>query len=226
MTFQDYSYIFIVTYGRSGSTLLQSLLNSLDGVQIRGENDNALLHLFRAIESVKRARTFGGDRQRTEPDEPWYGSAEMRPVGFRNTLLNSFVRNVLRPDEGKTVLGFKEIRYSPAVLWEAHFVSYMNFLLTTFPDAKIIFNTRNVEDVARSSWNAEQDPEFVKAQTRACDERFARYDATSERTMLMHYDDYVADRSKIAGMFEFLGHSYDADTVETVFSKPLRHARK
>src|SRR5688572_1085508 len=34
-------HLFIVTYGRSGSTLLQGVLNSIPGYLIRGENDGA-----------------------------------------------------------------------------------------------------------------------------------------------------------------------------------------
>ncbi len=39
-------YLFIVTYGRSGSTLLQGILNSIPGYLIRGENRAALFHLY------------------------------------------------------------------------------------------------------------------------------------------------------------------------------------
>ena len=31
-------FVFVVTYGRSGSTLLQTVLQSIDGYFIRGEN--------------------------------------------------------------------------------------------------------------------------------------------------------------------------------------------
>ena len=33
---RDLDYVFVVTYARSGSTLLQALLNACPGVQIRG----------------------------------------------------------------------------------------------------------------------------------------------------------------------------------------------
>ena len=33
----DFGYLFVVTYGRSGSTLLMGLLNSIPGYLIRGE---------------------------------------------------------------------------------------------------------------------------------------------------------------------------------------------
>ena len=44
MTARD--YVFVMTYGRSGSTLLMGLLNTIPGYLIRGENDDALRFLF------------------------------------------------------------------------------------------------------------------------------------------------------------------------------------
>lgn len=225
MNYKDYSYLFIVTYGRSGSTLMQSLLNSLDGVQIRGENYNALFHLHQTIRTVNKTKRLSRNRRISNPDEPWYGAGDLQPLLYRNTLLNAFVSHVLRPDDGKTVLGFKEIRHAPTSMTNFQFTTYMDFLLESFPDAKIVFNTRNVEDVAKSGWFARQDPKKTKAKIRACDDRFARYDASSDRTILMHYDDYVADHSKIAELFAFLGYDYDAAAVASIFSKPLEHAK-
>ena len=41
----DLGYVFVMTYGRSGSTLVQGLLNAIPGYLIRGENAAALNHL-------------------------------------------------------------------------------------------------------------------------------------------------------------------------------------
>ena len=41
-----YNFVFIFTYGRSGSTLLMGLLNSLPHYCIRGENNNLLHRLY------------------------------------------------------------------------------------------------------------------------------------------------------------------------------------
>ena len=56
----DLGYIFIVTYGRSGSTLLQGILNSIPGYLVRGENRQALRHLYAfhtaAVQERRRQR--------------------------------------------------------------------------------------------------------------------------------------------------------------------------
>lgn len=223
MVFQSYSYIFLVTYGRSGSTLLQSLLNSLDGIQIRGENYSAPYHLGQAIQMVNETKARSRQRLVQNPDEPWYGAGQVRPLMFRNALLEAFVTHVLRPDEGVKQLGFKEIRHMPTVMNRVQFTNYMDFLLDNFPDAKIVFNTRNSDSVAKSGWFAKLDPQTTKDQIRECDDRFACYNASSDRTILMHYDDYVADHSLIKQLFAFVGHDYDAEMVDAIFAKPLEH---
>lgn len=51
-------YVFIITYGRSGSTLTQNLLNSLPGYCIRGENSNLLYFLSKAADLCKYQGNF------------------------------------------------------------------------------------------------------------------------------------------------------------------------
>src|SRR6056297_391020 len=48
--------VFVVTYGRSGSTLVQNLLNGLPGACVRGENENLLAPLVRAWDIVRHSK--------------------------------------------------------------------------------------------------------------------------------------------------------------------------
>ena len=45
-------FLFVVTYGRSGSTLVQGLLNAMPGVLVRGENNLFVLPLFRSWDAL------------------------------------------------------------------------------------------------------------------------------------------------------------------------------
>lgn len=56
--------IFIVTYGRSGSTLLQNLLMTIPGCIIRGENHNAMESIWNAaIRCRMTKQTWGKTEQ-------------------------------------------------------------------------------------------------------------------------------------------------------------------
>ena len=108
-----YRYVFVVSYGRSGSTLLQSAINSTPGTQLRGENCNILYSLYRAVASAEL--TILGRARHPEPrrpDHPWFGFNEIVAERFESTLLNAFVRDVLVPDPATKVTGFKEILYT------------------------------------------------------------------------------------------------------------------
>src|SRR5690606_340365 len=71
-----YSNVFIVTYGRSGSTLLQGVLNSIPGYLIRGENDSALEFMH---ENFRRMEKRMDTKKGSSPVNPWYGLHQYSP---------------------------------------------------------------------------------------------------------------------------------------------------
>lgn len=219
-------YVFIVTYGRSGSTLLQSLLNTIEGFQLRGENNNTLFHLYSAWAAVKDSVPLDGLRTKgevTAPDHPWYGSEKIGLDSYGRDLARLFTQSVLQPDPGTRVSGFKEIRFH---FHAAHFRPQLNFIHSFFPNSRFIFNTRSHADVVKSGWWAAQDPSKVTANLTMAEDLFKSYLATyPERGILMHYDDYTKDHSQLNDLFEFLGEPVDRKAIEKTLSKRLDHAR-
>ena len=222
MGYRDYSFVFIVSYARSGSTLVQSLLNSLAGWQIRGENNNALFHVQKLVGSIRHARNIHGHRP-TEHDAPWYGADKLTPRLFADRMLTTFVDGVLKPDDGVTTIGFKEIRHTPYFMTDFEFQEYMEFMLESFPDSRIVFNSRNAEDVCRSAWLKDENPEAVRRDVAVADRRFSEIARTSDRATHLFYDEYVNDHGKIRELFDFLGAEYHPEAIDAVFSKRLTH---
>ncbi len=222
-----YRYVFVVTYGRSGSTLLQSVLNSTPGTQIRGENGNVLYFLYRSLSCANQAiRSRAKDPAPRLPDHPWFGFNEIKARRFDATLLNAFVRDVLVPDPAAQVIGFKEIRYTSLSIAKGDFAPYMDFLLNRFPQARIVFNSRRADDVLVSSFMAVGQPDQTRLVLREADQMFADYDRSSDRTIHMHYEDYVADHGLIHKMLDFLELAWSADRVAAVMKKRLVHASR
>jgi hypothetical protein len=160
------------------------------------------------------------------PDHPWFGFNEIAAERFESTLLNAFVRDVLVPDPATKVTGFKEIRYTAQSTPEGDFVPYMDFLLSRFPQACIVFNSRQMEDVLVSSFMSNMQPYPTRLLLREADQRFADYDRTSDRTIHMQYEDYVADHGLIHRMLDFLGLEWTAEAVEAVMAKRLVHPNR
>ena len=75
-------YVFVVTYGRSGSTLTQGMLNTLPRTLVRGENNLYLLPLYRAYNGLKTfAEKFAGAGA-AKPTSAFYGLRETDLDGF------------------------------------------------------------------------------------------------------------------------------------------------
>jgi len=218
------AYTFVVTYGRSGSTLLQNLLNAIPGYQIRGENNNALLYLARsrhAMLSHPQLQDLRKTGKPTDPSHPWFGGELVFPEEYGKALAEVFIKTVLRPDPGVRVSGFKEIRFHTE---PDHFWLYLNFIHETFPNARFVFNTRNHADVARSGWWADRDPASVSATLEKAEALFTAYQRHfPDRCHHVHYDDYVTDHQTLRPLFAFLGETWDPRMVEWVMNTRLTH---
>lgn len=212
-----YQYVFIVTYGRSGSTLLMSLLNTIPGYRINGENNNALYRLHQAGTAIDRAHRdhSGGDHRSTRG--AWYGTWRVQPQPFRRELVDSFVAYVLRPEPGDRVLGFKEIRYTKSDMPDLD--EFLGFLRDWFPGSKIVFNHRNMADTARSSWWARSERSADKLT--AADARLAAIPA-DDRHFHFYYDEIDDSLDNIRALFHFLGEGLDEPAIRKVLA--TRHS--
>ncbi|MFM8895051.1 MAG: hypothetical protein ACKOE2_06670, partial [Actinomycetales bacterium] len=105
---RNLGYLAVVTYGRTGSTVIQAALNALPGVLIRGENYGALRGLRQYLQSVAEtaSRHHAG-----RPTHPWYGSARLDPSAVLADQRRHVLQYLLRPSRDTRVVGFKEIRY-------------------------------------------------------------------------------------------------------------------
>jgi hypothetical protein len=217
-------YLFIVTYGRSGSTLLQGILNSIPGYVIRGENGQVVRHLYefdrtaREMRDKRRRWLRGRDDHDGElpVTHPFHGIDRYPRGRVRRDLRRLLVDNVLGPGPDARVTGFKEVRWT-----EPDTPQLVNWLRSVFPGARFIVNTRDLDDVARSGWWGERD---------GSREELERIDAMLRQIALdlgdaayhLHYDDYVDDTAALRGLFEWLGEDFDPDRAREVLA--VRHS--
>ncbi len=214
------SYVFIVTYGRSGSTLLQGLLNAQPGYLIRGENGGTMEMLYATWSEMNRRRSDISDlRRAAQPTHPWFGmdrySPEEAAASFRRHLLDV----VLKPSSGTRVTGFKEIR------WWKHkdLAELLDFVGLVFPGARFVFNTRDNTDVIKSKWWADREESAALAQLANFEGRMvAAREQLGSSAYAVHYDDYVADRDSLRGLYDWLGEPFDRARVDQVLD--TRHS--
>lgn len=216
--------VFIVTYGRSGSTLLQNLLNALPGTLIRGENENLIAPLARAWDvlhhSEQRQKMCAAEQVST-PQDPWYGYESVLPGAFGQTLAQGFIDTVLQPGPDTRIIGFKEIRWhnDPTL-----FPVVLDFLRLFFPRARILFNTRAHEEVQCSGWWKYMDPNNVRRQLAEAEALYAAYAARHPKVCLtMKYNGYITGPDAWRPLFDFIEEPFDGGLVSAVLSKKLVH---
>jgi hypothetical protein len=208
---REYNYVFVVTYGRSGSTLLMGLLNAIPGYRILGENGNALYRLFQAYAAIAAAHEKFPGALHQDPRSAWYGAPRLRPERFRADLVESFVATVLRPEPGDRVLGFKEVRYT--VEHMPDLADFLAFLPECFPNCKIVFNHRQAAATAKSGWW----PTIGDAERkiRAASDRFLTFPA-DDRHFHFWYDEIDDSLANVHALLAFLGETLSDVAIREV----------
>jgi hypothetical protein len=213
----DLTYVFVVTYGRSGSTLLQGILSATPGVVIRGENGGVIADLFAYHRTVARHRDRLARDDVLPPSHPWWGIDGYPDTTALRDLRTLLLDTVLRPDDSTKVVGFKEIDWPREDL-----ADLFAFMRAVFPGARFVLNTRDLEQVASSKWWA-RNPDAL-AELTAMEQRYvAALDTLGDDAWRrVHYDDWVADPKKLMDLFDWLGIEFDEPRVRAVLD--VRHS--
>ncbi|WP_310475516.1 sulfotransferase [Sandarakinorhabdus sp.] len=213
-------WLFIVTYGRSGSTILQKLLGSITGHYLAGENHNSLHGVFAAWRdaTILKAK-YGWGHEGI--DHPWHGADVADPDGYARAMVAAFVANILRPPRGTRVAGFKEIRYLTEDLRE-----YLLFIDRFFAPAVFVINVRSVDAVAQSAWWKDADKQELAA-------NIARFEAITDalvaefpdRFIKIDYARWTSDPETLRPVYAMLDARFDATQIAETLSVRLEHMR-
>ncbi|REG26868.1 sulfotransferase (plasmid) [Paracoccus versutus] len=231
-------YVFLVTYGRSGSTLMTNYLNSFPGYCIRGENNNVLHHLCAAVRSLdnvnftfrRQANLKPLNERRPEmqhimetPKDPWYGAELVDPGNFAKAIFNDFVREILSPPPETRVSGFKEIRW----VNNMEQLEYnINLLSRYFPNARFVFQTRDAGAISRSGWWKQRPREAVEKFIKNADAAFLACAAKNDASIHVRYEDIVEGEGALRKVAEFLGEDFCTQAAYNIISERLSHLKK
>ncbi|WP_449046098.1 sulfotransferase [Paracoccus versutus] len=232
-------YVFVVTYGRSGSTLTQSLLNSIPGYCIRGENGNLLYHFAQAANVVSSWDNYTWrQEQKIKPQEnrhislrdtlgtpkdPWYGAENVDADHFSRAMMDLFVRDILKNPEGVRVSGFKEIRFHED---KKFFQAYLGIVKKYFPKARFIFQTRDHESVSKSGWWKNREKSDVIAMVKGANSMYGEFSKRNPGICYtIEYERYAEGASYVSEIFDFLEEKPDWEKVSAILGKKLTHCR-
>ncbi|TDK50903.1 sulfotransferase [Antarcticimicrobium luteum] len=230
-------YVFLVTYGRSGSTLTQRLLNSIPGYCIRGENGNLTYFLSKVSSYVRDNENYVWRREDIlKPEagrhsflqdilgtakDPWYGAENVDPDAMERALMDMFVNQVLRPGPGCRVCGFKEIRFHED---PAFFTAHLETLRRAFPNSRFLFQTRDHAAVANSSWWSKLPAAKIESILSRAETLFRSFSVSHpECCFTIQYEKFAAGISYVTEIFDFLGEVPDPERVQEILGHRLRH---
>ncbi len=212
-----YDRLFIVTYGRSGSTLLQGVLNALPGYLIRGENNDLLGEMQEFYDKLprfsdQRATESGKPGGTTTPEHAFYGFERFCDANLA-TASRRFCDFMLAGDTNGSCLrclGFKEIRYTPE-----NVSAKVDFLRTLYPGCAVVYNIRNPEDVVASEFQKNKSVDYI----RKFNSTLLDLASVDPNSFLVKYEDVVAGSGTLRGLYGFLGEPFSRDTFEAVLQK-------
>ena len=214
--------LIVVTYARSGSTLLQGVLNTIPGVLIRGENNNFAYSIYKSYQALRDANGYAFTQDAHNATHPWYGIQDIDFVEYLRTCAD-LIRNVIVPHDLRDSIqchGFKEVRY-PYKLDALE--AYLAFLRQVMPQLGVIFNFREHDAVIRSgircgwwkgeAWNA------MTTLLGAFEARATAYKQEHpDDSLIVYYEDVVARSRSFRELFDFIA----ADHSETAISQVLQ----
>jgi hypothetical protein len=206
----DFTFVVVVAPGRSGSTLVQGLLNEVPGTLVRGENNLFLLDLYRAMRRLRDFQELHTTNRHRQVISPFYGLMGYRRRLFVRLARELFVRGALDGTPAGDVrrLGFKE------VLW--HRVGpdeqdgFFDFLDDTFPGVRYVLNTRDPQvTVGSGFWRGQGAEQALERVHRVLEVQDHLRRTRPDRTFDVRYetvtgeDEQARDR-QLRGLVEFV----------------------
>jgi hypothetical protein len=215
-------HVLILTYGRSGSTLLQGLLNRSQTVHVAGENGDFVYHLFKAHQVIEATKTqVGRDPSRT-PRHPFFGIDAIDQERLRIDLARAVERQIVAScPAGKRphTVGYKEIRYP----YKEDLEEYLHFLDILLSDCAFLFLFRNLERVLQSGMFAnlsEPQRDNLRGIFLRFEDTATTFSIDHPRATVLEYEDFTRNPFKILGQLSEVGLSYDLNDLEEVLELP------
>lgn len=203
--------LFVVTYGRSGSTLLTGYLSKLPGIDLKGENYLFPLPLADADERLLAATklTYGN---RHSPASPWYGSHEFSIWRWRRDVRRAVLNQLYPSRPIPKTIGFKEIRWWYR-MGEKDYQAKLDWIRSIRPPGAIVFLTRDLDATMAGAWWAKMSDED-RAQARTGLERFEGWvreyvSANPAHSVHVTYEEFVAGPASAKRICSMLGLRFD-----------------
>ena len=206
-------FVVICATGRSGSTTLQRIINTIEESNINGENWGAINNLLECYMNIKKTNkepalinTYVEGKTKIKPS--WYNCYNLENVknNIKNTILS-----IINNDNSKKVIGFKEIRYFKKTYLIDEFIEL-------FPNTKVICHIDdNIDRQCTSGWWTIDSKDHLKEYNN----QLINYSKSNENCYLSYMKNLFII-NEIKKMFEFLGEELDEEKYNYIINNNLK----
>ncbi len=217
----------VLSYPRTGSTVLQRLINTSDNFTCIGEKPFAINHLYAFFASVNDAMTVVADGlfpgiSIDDDRNPVYLSDRVDLNLLADDIKHLYLKHILGAAQSQNV-GWKETFISPYPN-----VSLANrqikFLRRLFPDILFILNVRDPYQCSLSPiWHSVPDALDELTQTKNWIVQSYKEGSFGSNSILLDYDHWSVDPSDLINQFFSLGINLDIEKSNKVLSEKLNH---
>ena len=216
--------VLICATGRSGSTTMQRIINSVPNSNICGENFgaiNSLLEFYKRIKTTTFDFVPGHLRPASYEDiiskdvkPSWYNS-----YNFQQTvvMIKILITSLFKNKETTTLWGFKEIRYDNGD------IKYLKEFKELFPQTKVIIQLRgNIAAQSQSSW-LKKDKNAVQYLNALNNIFYNFYNQNKEWCYFTTFEK-MFDMENIKKIFEFIDCSqyYDQNKIKQILDNNIK----
>jgi hypothetical protein len=220
----DDKIVLICATGRSGSTTLQRIINSIPNSNICGENYGAINSLLEFYMKLKICveKYIPGHYSPAKYETiisknikpSWYNSFHFEEIkqNIRNTIISMF-----KKDSNTYLWGFKEIRYDN---------KRVNLLLAfkeLFPQTKIIIQIReNILNQSQSGWH-KKDNNSINYLNNLNNELVNFYNLNKEWCYFTTFEK-MFDKNNLLKIFDFIEcrENYDENKVDDILANNIK----
>jgi len=220
----DDKIILICATGRSGSTTMQRLINTIPNSNICGENYgaiNSLLEFYRRLKTTTFDYVPGHLRPASFDD---IVSKNVKPAWYNSYNLDQMIQmikitiiNMFKNSESTNIWGFKEIRY------DSGNINYIKDFKELFPQTKVIIQIRtDLQAQSNSGWFKDDKTAFDYLHKNT--KELIEFGMKNKEWCYLTCFERMFDRNNLKNIFSFIEcrEKYDENKITEVLNNNIK----
>ena len=215
-------FVLICATGRSGSTTLQQIINTIPNSNICGENGGAINNLLEFYKNIKKTFKMSCNRKTKRCNSyEYYVKNKIKPSWY-NTFNFNVIRNNIRytiiqmlaSDNTNKVIGFKEIRY------EDNKINLIKEFKELFPNTKVIIHYRsNIDEQLKSTNKSQYKTKKIGYNFfENCNKELSKFASDNKNYCYESIFEDLFDKNKVKNIFKFLNKDFNVNEYEKIIN--------